>query len=103
MGITDLYEHKYRYSTEHEMPLCPLCRENKESETHFLLHCPALYDLRKKYILSWLDMDNSNSMKLIMSDTLPSNIRATRIYMFKAFQRRQEAIGSVEQDSFFCN
>jgi len=103
MGITDLYNHRCRYQLEPTNSLCPLCRENNEDEVHFLLQCPALYDLREKYLLKHIDSNIDDVLRFLLSSKDVSIIRSTSLYMCKAFQRRTSAIESVEQDNFYLD
>ena len=52
-GYTSVNINYRSYST-HNQPnvLCPLCKRFEENEIHFVLCCPALDDLRKRYIHS---------------------------------------------------
>ena len=96
-----LYIHKLRNTQEMVEKLCPLCREEVETEEHFLLFCPALDDLREHYILPHLDLNHENYVKCLLVTKEMSMIRATSTYLYRAFRRRHEALESVEHDSFF--
>ena len=99
MGITELYVHKFRYDLGGVQRLCPLCREEIETELHFLIRCPALSDLRVQCLPSviWTD---GNIFELMSSNKMKV-IRSISIFMYRAFVRRQDAIDSVECDSFY--
>ena len=64
-GITDLYNHKHRYNNDYPTTcyLCPICKGEDEDEEHFILRCPALYDLRMKYIVPHVHPDSSDVWK----------------------------------------
>ena len=101
MGITELYNHTCRYQMEPSNALCPLYREKYEDEVHFLLQCPALCDLREKYLLRYIDSSIDDVLRLFLSCGNANIIRSTSLYMYKAFHRRACAVESVEQDNFF--
>ena len=103
MGITELYSHKLRYFPEGIERVCPLCREGIETEVHFLFVCPALYDLRERFLFPYLDCNHENLVKFLIGSKETSTIRALSIYLYRAFKWRQDAIASVEQDSFFLD
>ena len=90
-GITDLYVHKFRYCDEGHSTLCPLCNEEDEDEKHFLLECPALYDLRRKYIFRHVHSTSS-----VLSDLLSAQsenvIRSVGWYLVYAFKRRMDSL-----------
>ena len=88
MGITELYNHTGRYQLEPSNALCPLCREKDEDEVHFLLQCPALCDLREKYLLRYIDSSIDDALRFFLSCKNANVIRSTSLYMCKAFQRR---------------
>ena len=62
MGISDLFVYTHRYSTTPFMNTCPLCLEEEEDELHFLLYCPATYDLRMKYSIPSVPIDADNPL-----------------------------------------
>jgi len=100
LGISDLSVHKLRYSTVEPEVLCPLCREREEDEYHFLLECPALYDLRGKFVIPFLCIPVSDAMTCLMSSTDQKVIRSVSIYLYYAFKRREEAVEIAAQDTF---
>ena len=100
MGISDLYVHKFRYTTFDVQKLCPLCREELETEKHFLLCCPALCDLRERYLYVNGTCENLTSL---LSNRQMKTIRSISMYLYKAFSRRQQAVESFESDSFFMD
>ena len=67
LGISELYMHSQRYITGADEILCPLCREEFETEIHFLLTCPALNDLRDHYIFKFMQGRNSNPVEWILA------------------------------------
>ena len=101
MGITELYVHKFRYDLGGVQRLCPLCREEIETELHFLIRCPAVSDLRVQCLpnVMWTD---GNIFELMSSNKMKV-IRSISIFMYRAFVRRQDVIDSVECDSFYID
>ena len=51
LGISDLLIHHYRYR-KHDVKdiICPLCKNARENEVHFVFSCPALNSLRNQLI-----------------------------------------------------
>ena len=102
LGISDLFIHKMRYYTDNFDPLCPNCREEDEDERHFLLYCPALRDLQSKYLIPYVKgISVDPFVHLLSSDETPV-IRAVATYLYHAFKRRDEALLSPTQNSFFA-
>ena len=101
LGISELHTHSQRYNIGAEEMLCPLCRENFESEIHFLLKCPALHDLRDCYILKLIDFSCTNPVKSVMDSSQKHVIRSVSLFLHKAFVRRRQAISSPERNSFY--
>ena len=66
--------------------------ENEEDEIHFLLHCPATYDLRVKFLLPMVHFDVYNPLSDIFLNDDIYVIRNTAMYLYKASQRRTEAM-----------
>ena len=96
MGVSELYGHGFRYEKSNVVHLCPLCKEEEECESHFLLYCPALCDIRERYIFVFLDVNQDDPMKVIMSDNEMKNVRALSLFLHKAFERRRDALDSAE-------
>jgi len=99
-GVTELYIHKRRYDG-HSQNLCPLCIEDDEDELHFLLQCPALHDLRTKYVMPHVHTCNESDLSLLLSQKTTNTIRSVAIYLHYAF-RRDEAIQLLGDHSDFC-
>ena len=53
MGVSQINTHKYRYSKLPEEVDCPFCENTRESEIHFLLHCPVCRNLRTRYLVNY--------------------------------------------------
>ncbi|RUM94596.1 MAG: hypothetical protein DSZ28_02380 [Thiothrix sp.] len=98
LGISDLYIHKNRYSSTPCTTLCPLCWEEEEDEHHFLFYCPALYDLREKYILPHIVVDSTNDQLRSLFTTTENNVmRSVSMYLGQGFRRRSIAVEYPEQ------
>ena len=96
MGISDLFVHKYRYSTFPFVNLCPLCMEKEEDEVHFLLYCPATNDIRIQYLLKYVQFDAFDPLLNIFLNNDVCAIRNIATYLYKAFRRRAEALPLFE-------
>ena len=101
LGISELSTHCQRYITGAEKMICPLCREDFETEIHFMFICPALYDLREKYVCRFLDVRSVNQVEGVLASNQKHIIRAVSMYLYKAFMRRREAIDSCERNVFY--
>ena len=50
LRVCALKNHKQWFTTEQEGDFtCPVCGQDGEDEAHFIFHCKAYTDLRKKY------------------------------------------------------
>ena len=99
LGISELFVHKKRYCQDAHVTLCPVCCEQEEDERHFLLYCPALYDLRVKYIIAHVREDIDPFVQLL-SDSRTQVIRGVATYLYHAFKRRNEALIAQEHSNF---
>ena len=100
MGISDLFVHKQRYITHSCESLCPLCRENDEDEDHFMFKCPALEDVRERYLCPFLTR-SGNDINILFNSDCKETTRSTSIFLYKAFSRRACVIKSPEENFFF--
>ena len=89
-GISDLYIHKHRYDVMLET-VCPLCQEEDEDEYHILIRCPAVSDLRLKYILPHV-IENGNLFEYLMRSEEQTILRALSTYLYHVLKRRESAI-----------
>ena len=90
LGISDIAEHAYRYKqpTGFEL-ICPLCTNAKEDELHFVLCCPALYDLRVRYIpIKFHRFPTLFGLSLLLACENEKIVRNLSLYLCKAFQLR---------------
>ena len=104
LGISDLYVHKFRYCSQSHPSVCPLCMEAEEDEMHFLFHCPALYDLRQKYILPCISNIESDLVQCIFASKETRTIRSASTFLYHAFKRRTEAVEILDANAriFIC-
>jgi len=65
-GASELCVHEYRFENEHPK-LCPMCTEDEEDEYHYLLSCPALNDVRIKYLFSHLHSDTCTAVYRLLA------------------------------------
>ena len=100
MGITDLFIHKSRYKKDPESRLCPLCTEREEDENHFLLYCPALYDLQEKYLFVHVPPSTTDPLVHILLNQETEVIRSVSAYLYRAFKRRSDAMEMTKTDGF---
>jgi hypothetical protein len=90
LGISDIAQHYYRYRKHSEVDIiCPLCKNGKEDELHFVLCCPALATLRIRYIpLKFHRYPNWFRLSLLLASEKDSIIKNLSIYLYKAFHLR---------------
>ena len=90
LGISEIAVHRNRYKAHSDADLvCPLCEKGIENEVHFVLCCPALYDLRKQYIpLKFYKMPNQFRLAMLLACTNEQTMRNVSIYLYKSFKLR---------------
>ena len=69
---------------------CPFC-STIEDEKHFLLNCTAYNELRKRYIIQYIDQSTKNVCTKLMQS---KNVRVTRnlsMYIYYGFKLREAA------------
>lgn len=85
----------YNIPSEHRF--CIYCECIVEDEIHFLLVCPLYDDLRTLYINNTLQqMPLYRKFSKLMSSTDQITIRQLAMYLYFAFQRRNEYMSSVD-------
>ena len=65
------------------------CKNNLESEYHFLFNCPLYSNIRLKYIPTLTD---GFSLKSVLTDHNPDKMRNITVLIFYALKRREEVI-----------
>lgn len=88
-GVSDIACHRFRYNVGYEnVYVCRLCNLSKEDEIHFLLCCPALSDLRARFIPSKYSSDPCMfRLSLLMSTRHESTLLNLAMYIYQALQR----------------
>ena len=77
-----------RNHTEKDLK-CPLCKETKEDEVHFVLCCPVLDDIRKQFIPpKFCKHPCLFRLSLLLASTDLENVRKLSIFPYKAFKFR---------------
>ena len=89
-GISDLYIHKHRYDAFLDI-VCPLCQEEDEDEYHVLIRCPAVSDLREKYIIPHAT-ENYDVFNYLMESREQTVIRSLSTYLYHVMRRRECAM-----------
>ena len=92
-GITDMYIHRHRYETIIQSQ-CPLCQEEDEDEYHILIRCPAVSDLRNKYLVSHVK-EGSNVFVQLLGATEQSVLRAVCTYLYHVMKWREDAMSGL--------
>ena len=90
LGVSDILVHRNYYQNNLNADLsCPLCNAHRDDETHFVLCCPTLEDLRLKFIPGKFCRNPSMfRLVLLLSSKNVSTVTNLCIYLYKAFQRR---------------
>ena len=89
-GITDMCIHKHRHEAIIQS-LCPLCQEEDEDEYHILIRCPAVSDLRIKYLVPHVQ-ECLNVFVQLMGANEQSVLRAVCTYLYHVMKWRENAI-----------
>ena len=94
LGISDLTVHYYRYREHtYDNMICPLCKNDKEDEVHFVLCCPATQKLREKYIPSkYYRSPCLFKLNLLMSSQRHNDVWNFSLFLHKAFKLREIAV-----------
>ena len=91
LGISEIKVHAFRYKHVcHAELLCPLCKQSEEDEVHFVLICPVLNDLRRKFIAkTYYAYPCMFRLCLLMSSNDARVVHDLALYLFKALQSRE--------------
>ena len=89
-GISDLLTHYYRYRKHRYSDLmCPLCKTSIDNEVHFVLCCPALNDLRERFIpAKYYRHPCLFRFILLMSTTNEIIVKRLGLFLYRAFKIR---------------
>ena len=93
LGVSDLNVHYYRYREFTDRVLiCPLCKESKEDEIHFVLCCPVLKEIRQTFIpAKYYRHPCAFKLSLLLSSTKESEVRNLSLFLYKALKFRDIA------------
>ena len=88
-GVSDIVVHSHRYKTfDMNNMKCRMCKSSMEDETHFLLHCPVLLDLREQYIpQKYFRHPCTFKMSLLLSSRNAKVLKNLALYLYKSFRR----------------
>ena len=89
LGICEIGVNKRYQHTNTVNQNCPFCRNNLESEYHFLFKCPLYSNIRLKYIPT---LTGGLSLKSVLTDHTSDNMRNIAMLIFYALKRREEVI-----------
>jgi hypothetical protein len=91
-GISDLLVHYYRFRKHCDRDLiCPLCKNSKENEVHFVFCCPVLNDLRNRFIpCKYFRQPSFFRLSMLMSSRNENLNKQLAIYLYKAFKIRND-------------
>ena len=96
-GISDICVHCMRYKsnvTAMEL-MCPFCSISIENEVQFVLCCPGLDDLRRRYIhQKYFNFPSDFRLTLLLSTKNERTLQNLALYLYKAFNRRKIIIYS---------
>jgi len=92
-GINDLKVNRRFINSLTRDTKCPFCND-RESEEHFLLHCPLYRELRDKYIKRHYIISKGCTYLLQLSDNQKS--RDVAMYVYYALQIREQMFLQVD-------
>ena len=89
-GISDILSHRLRYKNVSAMDLiCPLCKNDLETDIHFVFLCPVLEELRNQFIpFKYRKHPSLFRLILLMSTTHEFTVKQFAIFLYKAFNLR---------------
>ena len=86
-GLFDIATHCNRYK-QNSSEICRLCRQAKEEEIHFVFECPALSDLRNKYIpKGYYSRPSLFRLILLLSSTKENTVCDFALFLYKSSKR----------------
>jgi hypothetical protein len=92
-----LKNHKQWFTTDEQNAIdliCPVCGQGSEDEVHFIFHCQAYTELRKKYTLfdSITTQPNMNHVSTILASKDETEITSLAKYIVEALRVRKKKI-----------
>ena len=69
--------------------------EEDEDENHFIFYCPALFDLRRLYILPIVGEQTYNLFQSLFSMMEARIMRGVSNYLYQSFKRRKLAVDTL--------
>ena len=90
-GVSDIAVHSTRFKKSNtEDTECPLCNLTIETEIHFVLCCPALNDLRKRFIQTkFCDLLDTFHLVQLLSSSDHNILKNLAMFLYEAFKRRR--------------
>ena len=95
LSVCGLKNHKQWFTTEQEGDLtCPVCGQESKDEAHFIFHCKAYTDLRKKYRIfdSPASLCNMNRVSALLASENETEITALAKFITEAIKGRKKKI-----------
>ena len=91
MGVSDIAVHSFRYKNHSpDDIICPLCEIEIETEVHFVLCCPALIDLRRKFIQpKYFDCPDIFRLVQLLTSSSVHVLKDFAMFLYTAFKRRR--------------
>ena len=89
LGVSPLKIHKLRFATSTTQAdlACPFCRNDTETEMHFILICPRYKEIRELYIpKKYYNCPSSFKLTLLLATSNNSLSLRLATYILKAFQ-----------------
>ena len=77
---------------------CPFCNQLPENEVHFALVCPKYSDLRNELVpRKFTNRPSLFKLALLLSSPNEKLIKQSAIYVYKAYNRRIDALSQMQQ------
>ena len=92
MGVSQLNVHRHRFDATQTNTLCPVCKEEQETECHFLFDCKAYSDIRSR-MSDYLPLLNQNvtiqaRLSKLLNDKSTNSLESLSKYIRQAFNKR---------------